>query len=88
MSKALEPTSVENGRRVTFDHPSCAGRAGLVEAEGRITMAYLIEKTGGKPPAPGDVIPVEGERFTVLETKTGKAPPMYRLRLARVEAEA
>lgn len=81
-------TGVENGRRVTFEHPSCAGRGAIVEAAGKITMAYLISKTGGKPPAPGEEITVEGERFTVLETKTGKTPPMYRLRLERVAEDA
>lgn len=81
-------TGVENGKRVTFEHPSCAGRAALVETPAAITMAYLIAKTGPKPPAAGEAITVEGERFTVLEVKTGKTPPMYRLRLERVAEEA
>lgn len=83
-------TGVENGQRVEFDHPSCGGRAGLVKANGRITLAYLTNKAGGKPPQVGDEIPVlvdgEAERFKVLDVKSSKAPPMYQLRLAEIAA--
>lgn len=79
-------TGVENGRRVEFTHPSSAGRAGLVNNNGRITLAYTIDRTGGKPPAIGDTITLEGDSYKVLEVKVTKAPAMYRLRLEALAA--
>lgn len=74
-------TGVENGRKIAFAHPSCAGRAGLVTVNGKTNLAYLQNKAGGKPPAVGTDIQVDGGTFKVVEVKLSKAPPMYRLAL-------
>lgn len=75
---------VENGRRVALDHPSAEGLAGLVRINGRIELAYLANRK--PPPAFGDELTIDGERFRVLSVAALRKPTMVKLGLAPIAA--
>lgn len=56
--------TVENGERLTFEHESSQGPAGLVTAGGRTHLSYFAT-TSGKPPTVDSEIRVAGYRWRV-----------------------
>lgn len=80
------PSHVENGRRVTFEHPSSAGPAALVEYEGKVTLAYSPRDRGGNLPAVGDEVAVEGAPYRVLTMTRLRKLSLVKLGLEAISA--
>lgn len=78
-------TAIENGRRVTFEHPSAVGLAALVEYEGKRRLAYA--STGKPAPIVGHEVELEGAKFIVRSVDVSRKPPTITLGLAAVGEE-
>ena len=76
----MSATSIENGKRIAFDHPSAAGLGGLVSSNGRTTFAYP-SKSGIPYPNGGSEIELDGSRFRVTSSAETRKPRMVELGL-------
>lgn len=76
-------SGIENGSRIRFDHPSAKGLAGLVEYNGRISLAY--RRTSDREPSIGAELDLgESGRFIVETARTDRAQRMVTLGLSRI----
>ena len=76
----MSAMSIENGKRIAFDHPSAAGIGGLVTINGATSFAYpAARNTAG--PRPGDKIELDGNRYMVTTVAELRAPRMLKLGL-------
>lgn len=78
-------TGVENGRKISFDL-AADGRAAVTVVNGITSLAYAARDRRAKLPDIGSTVAIEGEDFTVVSVKEFKAPRLFRLVLAPIEA--
>lgn len=69
---------IENGRRVTVDHPSAQPRAALVQANGKASVAWLLKDARAALPAIGSELGITeadgtARRALVLAMEKGRA---------------
>lgn len=79
------PQHVENGRRVSFDHPSAATDGALVEYEGKITFAYRAAERAN-PPLVGASIELDGRTFRVMTVNRLRKLGLIKLSLETIAA--